>query len=297
MPSMLDLLRLSPRRLFPPGGRELYRQIARLTGMEAGSEVLVVGCGRGITLEYFVQEYGVHGSGIDPAEKDVLLGQDRVRELSLGDQLQIQPGSPANLPYRDAIFDIVVGELGITASAAPAQAIEELARVTRPGGAVALVQLVWKAPVDEHRREVLEDHLGIRPLMLVEWKRLLREAGVTGVRTEDWTDTETAFRPRVAKPFPDFAELFTLPEKVGILGRAWSRWGLGGVRDVLARERAVHSLLTRERILGLDLLTGVKAAAAPVDASGGVEEKDEGNEGVDGLPLFAAEADVAAGDS
>lgn len=292
MPSMLDLLRLSPRRLFPPGGRELYRQIARLTGMEPGSEVLVVGCGRGITLEYFVREYGVHGSGIDADRAEVSLGADRVRELTLGDQLQLQPGSPADLPYRDAIFDITVGELGITGSADPARAIDELVRVTRPGGAVALVQLVWTAPVDEHRRRVLEEHLGIRPLMLVEWKRLLREAGVTDLRTEDWTDTETAFRPHVAKPFPDFAELFSLPEKVGILHRAWRRWGLGGVRDVLARERAVHSLLTRERVLGLDLLTGVKAPAGipgadPADAPG---EADD-DPGVEGLPLFTEAAD------
>ena len=33
---------MSPRRLFPPGGRDLYRQIALLTGMEEDQEVLVV---------------------------------------------------------------------------------------------------------------------------------------------------------------------------------------------------------------------------------------------------------------
>ena len=33
---MLDLVRLSPRPLFPPGGEPLYRQIAVLTGIEEG---------------------------------------------------------------------------------------------------------------------------------------------------------------------------------------------------------------------------------------------------------------------
>ena len=62
-PSMLDLIRLSPRRLFPPGGIELYRQIALLTAMSENHEVLDVACGKGVTLEYFVREFGVQGSG------------------------------------------------------------------------------------------------------------------------------------------------------------------------------------------------------------------------------------------
>jgi hypothetical protein len=39
-PSMLDLVRLSPAPVFPPGGEALYRQIARLVELERGREVL-----------------------------------------------------------------------------------------------------------------------------------------------------------------------------------------------------------------------------------------------------------------
>lgn len=284
---MLDLVRLSPRRLFPPGGQALYRQIALLTGMSPESEVLDVGCGRGVTLEYFVQEHGAQGAGIDEDASLIELGLSRTRELGIADRLQLQASPVANLPYRDAIFDITVGELSMTAHADPEEAVREIVRVTRPGGAVVLVQLVWKAPVDEARRRVLEDHLGVRPLMLVEWKRLLREAGVEELHTEDWTDDETAFRPRVAKPFPDFAELFSLSEKIGILRRAWRRWGWKGVKAVLARERAIHGLLTHERILGLDLLKGVRGGTAEAPAESGGEKEGTVTEG---LPLFPDEA-------
>lgn len=149
---------------------------------------------------------------------------------------------------------------------------------------MVLVQLVWTAPVDPERRAVLEAHLGIRPLMLVEWKRLLKEAGVADLHTEDWTDDETAFRPSVAKPFPDFAELFSLPEKIGILRRAWRRWGWTGVRAVLARERAIHRLLTRERVLGLDLLKGVRAAKDGTPEETGATAAEPAEE--EGLSLF-----------
>ena len=283
---MLDLVRLSPRLLFPPGGVDLYRQIALLTGMTEDDEVLDVACGKGVSLEYFVKEFGAHGSGVDVDPTIVEQAERRSRDEGIADRLQFQTGRSDALPYRDEIFDVTVGEIGLSNHCEPEAAIRELVRVTRPDGIVVLVQLVWKAPVDEQRRVVLADHLGARPLMVVEWKRLLREAGVSNVHTEDWSDEETAFRPTVVKPFLDFAELFSVGEKIGILRRAWRRWGWRGVRTVLECEREVHRLLTRERILGLDLLKGRKIAS---EVGAGVEE-GAGAEG-------AAPSDRAAPDS
>jgi SAM-dependent methyltransferase len=269
---MLDLVRLSPRPLFPPGGEELYRQIARLTRMDEESEILVVGCGPGVTVEYFAQGLGARASGVDPDPHLIERAENRVREAGLSHRASFQVASAHDLPYRDGIFDVVVGELSLSVGSEEEQAIRELVRVLRPGGRIALVQLVWKAPVDAARREVLSRHLGARPLLLVEWKRLLQGAGIRRLHTEDWSDSETAFRPEGVKPFPDFSELFSLPEKVGILRRAWGRWGWKGVRTAVSREAEVHRLLTRERILGLDLLVG---RAPDVD----VPQEDTGETG------------------
>lgn len=316
---MLDLVRLSPRLLFPPGGVDLYRQIALLTEMGEDGEVLDVACGKGVSLEYFVKEFGVRGSGVDVDPTMIEQAEARSRDEGIVDRLQFQTGRSDALPYRDEIFDVTVGEIGLSNHCEPAAAISELVRVTKPGGIVVLVQLVWKAPVDEQRRVVLADHLGARPLMVVEWKRLLRESGISTVHTEDWSDEETAFRPTVAKPFPDFTELFSVGEKISILRRAWTRWGWRGVRTVLGREREVHRLLTRERILGLDLLRGRKgdaaedsvaraeAESAPPDHESQTETAAVGEEtvtvpeaargdereGTDtaGLPLFGSDAD------
>lgn len=260
VPTMLDLVRLSPRSLFPPGGRELYHQIALLTDLQPGQDVLVAACGPGVSLEYFVREFLVIGTGADPDPTMVEMVEARARDSDLRERLNAQQGFMDQLPFRDEVFDVVVGELGLTARADPAKAVEELVRVTRPGGRVALVQLVWKASVPPTRQEVMARHLGARALMLVEWKRLLRAAGVEQLHSEDWSDEETAFRPRVKKPFPDFAELFSLREKLEILRRAWKRWGWMGVRTAMAREAEVHRLLTRERVLGLDLVVGRKQA-------------------------------------
>jgi len=284
VPSMLDLVRLSRKRLFPPGGVDLYRQISLLTEMSPGLEVLDVASGKGVPLEYFVKEFGVTASGVDIDPAMVEEAEEWSRELGAGQKLQFQQGRSDALPYRDEIFDVAIGEIGLANHCRPADAVRELVRVTKPGGFIVLVQLVWKAPVDAGRRAVLSEHLGARPLMVVEWKRILREADIEDVHVEDWSDEETAFRPTVAKPFPDFADMFSVGERISILHRAWQRWGLKGVTGALARENEVHKLLTSERILGLDLLRGRKSggerSAAVVGAqAGGTASTDSGAAG------------------
>jgi SAM-dependent methyltransferase len=269
--------------------------------MKEDDEVLVVPSGLAVTLEHFVTDYAVHGSGVE--DDPVLLdrAEDRLRGIGLLERVHVQPGEMDGLPFRDGTFDVVIAELGLTARVSPEAAVAEIARVAKPGAAVVLVQPGWKAPVDSVRRRVLSEHLGCAPLMVVEWKRLLKEMGIEGLHTENWSDEGTAFRPQITKPFPDFAELFTFTEKLGILRRARRRWGWAGVWTALARQREVHQLLTQERILGLDLVMGTKRAAAEVVLEGaaletvaGVEGPSDGvseKEQVTDLPLFQDEGE------
>ena len=154
---MLDLVRLSPRRLFPPGGEELYRQIARLAALAPGLELLDVACGKGISLEFFVREYEVHGTGVEEDPNLIADAEGYFKEAGLAGTVSFQGGSPADLPFRDETFDVVVGEVGLAANVEPNDAIRELVRVLRPGGRIVLIQLVWHAPVDEARKKVLSD--------------------------------------------------------------------------------------------------------------------------------------------
>jgi ubiquinone/menaquinone biosynthesis C-methylase UbiE len=259
-PSMLDLVRLSPVTVFPPGGEALYRQIGLLTEMAAGHEVLDVACGRGVSTSFLVSTFDVDAQGV---EEDVHLVDEaelRAREAGMAHRLQFQEASPEELPYRDAIFDVTIGEIGLARSADPQRAIAELVRVTKPMGSVVLVQLIWTGNLDAERKERLVEYLGARPMLPVEWKQMLREAGVVELHAEDWSDRSTAIRPEVHAPFPDFAQIFTVREKLGILRRAMRRWGWRGVRGAVMREQEIHKLLTRERVLGLTLIKGTRWA-------------------------------------
>lgn len=259
-PSMLDLVRLSPEVVFPPGGQELYRRIATLTEMGEGMEVLDAACGRGITTAFLASSTDAACVGVDSDENLVREATARARAAGIEAQVSYETARLDELPYRDGIFDVAIGELGLAATAVPARAVAELARVTRPFGHVVLVQLTWTGHVDEARREVLVAHLGARPLILVEWKQLLRDAGVVDLAVEDWSDAPSPFRPSAGGPFPDFSEIFTLREKLGILRRAQKRWGWRGVKGALVREREIHRLLTRERVLGLTMIKGTRWA-------------------------------------
>ena len=312
-PSALGLVGLSRRPLFPPGGKDLYRQIAILTDMGEGDEVLVASCGRGITLDYFAREYGVHGSGVDEDQALIDSTEPGLSDGQVRSRVQLQQAEMDDLPYRDGVFDVVVGELGLTRSVRPDAAIQELTRVLKPRGTMVLVQLVWKAPVDAERRARLSSHLGARPFTLSELQRMLESAGVVRMHTDAWSDEETASRSSARKPFPDFVDLFGWGEKLAILRRARRRWGWRGALTALVWQAEAHRLLTKERALGLDLIVGRRSTESivqsnqegqeivdlppesPAKAIRSAEAADDGEDSTDarpegqtlGLPLFA----------
>lgn len=258
VPSVLDLVRLSPEHVFPPGGEALYRQIALLTELSPEHLLLEAGCGRGIGTEFLATTSGAEVHGLDPNPLLMEAAERRVREAGRAERIHFEAGLLEDLPYRDKIFDVAIGSLGLATLADPAGAIRELARVTKAMGAVVLVQLIWTGNVDPARRDGLVEHLGARPLLLVEWKQMLRDAGVVELHVEDWSDYASPFRPPVTGPAGEFSEFLSLRQKAVILHRAFRRWGWRGVRGAIIREMEIHRLLTRERVLGLSLIKGVK---------------------------------------
>ena len=196
-PSVLDLVRLSPEPVFPPGGEGLYRQIALLTELQGEHLLLDAACGRGIGTEFLATHTGAEAYGLDPSPLLTAEAEQRVRAAGRDERIHFESGSLQDLPYRDGIFDVAIGGVGLAALVDPARAVRELARVTKAMGSVVLVQLIWTGNVDPSRKEELVQHLGARPLFLVEWKQLLRDAGVVELHVEDWSAYASPFRPSI----------------------------------------------------------------------------------------------------
>jgi ubiquinone/menaquinone biosynthesis C-methylase UbiE len=259
-PSMIDLLRLSRSRGFSPGDQVLYRRIAKLTGLSEGEEttaLLDVPCGRGAVVQFFAENYPVEAVGVDPEPATIEVAEQRAKDAGLTAHLTFQTAAVGDLPYKDGVFDLTIGELGLARSADPLGAVAELARVTRPSGKVVLIGLIWTGHVDEDRRQILVQHIGAPPLVLVEWKKALQKASVVDLRVEDWSDQAFPFLVR-GRTFTHLAELSTLADTLSILRRAWQRWGWRGLKGAVSREHEIRKLLGPERTIGVSLIVGTK---------------------------------------
>jgi ubiquinone/menaquinone biosynthesis C-methylase UbiE len=237
-------------------GEELYREVAELVAVGAGQEVLVAGCGDGTSAEWLAARTGAAVSGVDPDGDRVDAAEERARERAeRGEPLPLafQQAPLDDLPHETDVFDAAVGEPVLAAAADPERAVAELVRVTKPMGTIVLLQLTWGSELSAEARGLLVERLGMRPRMLVEWKQMLREAGVVDLQVHDWTDEGEA-PGEVAEQ----AQL-TWQQKVQIVGRAFRRWGWREAREALEREEGLLRELTREqRALGFQLIRGVK---------------------------------------
>src|SRR5690606_34205095 len=224
-------------------------------------EFLVAPCGLGVTARYLAESSGASGAGVDPDPELAERATQLTKQAGLSERLHFEPAALDDLPYQDAVFDVVVGELPLSSAPDPAAALRELARVTGPMGTVVLIQLVWTGHVDPGRREMIVDHLGTRPYLLVEWKQMLRDAGIVDLYVEDWSDSASVLRQALV--LRGLADLFPLRERLAILYRGVRRWGWRGVWEAITRDRVVQRLVTRDRILGMSLITGKKWQERP----------------------------------
>ena len=94
------------------------------------------------------------------------------------------------LPFPDASFDVAVSRFSIHHWPRPGPAFREIARVVRPGGRLALVDLVAPedGPLDTFLNavELLRDPSHARSLRVSEWLALLGSAGFAGRLERAW---------------------------------------------------------------------------------------------------------------
>lgn len=255
-PSAVGLTRLSTRLSFPPGGEALYRSILRRVDLNETSEFLLVPCGRGRSALFVAESTGAGGAGADPDPTMVSVASDRAKSAGRSTRLHFEEAPLSDLPYQDQVFDLALAEIELGAVLEPEAAVRELARVTKPDGTVVLVQLIWARPLEPERREELVDRLGIRPRTLDEWTGMLRDAGFEDLHVEDWSDSSSDHRRHSV--LGGLSELLTVRGKLLVLPRAWKRWGMRGVRAVLAREQELRRLLEDEEVLGVTLITATR---------------------------------------
>jgi len=121
--------------VFEPG-----RHAAIAAAERIGGRILEVGVGTGISLPYYSSDVRV--CGVDISEPMLRKARERVAELGLTQVDGLWVMDAEHLSFADASFDVVVAQYVITTVPNPEAALDEFARVLKPGGEIVLMSRV-----------------------------------------------------------------------------------------------------------------------------------------------------------
>ena len=128
-----------------------------LASLELGERVLDLGSGSGTDVFCAAQQVGTDGSvvGIDFTPEQIQKAT-RLRDEAGFSQVEFVPGSIDELPFEDESFDAVISNGVINLSPVKGTVFSEAARVLRPGGRMALADIVSAKPLKEKTRRNTE---------------------------------------------------------------------------------------------------------------------------------------------
>ena len=128
------------------GGRAATDELLALCHIAQAREVLVVGCGIGVSCAYIAKKHGCRVVGVDISEKMIEWSHKRAHEERVEDKVEFRVADVLDLPFEADRFDAVLVESVIAFVDDKARAIRECVRVTRPGGYVGLNESFFTVP-------------------------------------------------------------------------------------------------------------------------------------------------------
>lgn len=167
-------------------GKMATMELAQRAGVRAGMQVLDVGGGIGGTARLLASEFNCKVTVLDVTDEFIRAGEALTERTGLSDRVTFHHGSALDMPFPDAHFDLVWTQHCTMNIADKERLFVEIWRVLRPGGRLALHEVMaGKAspvyyPVPWAREPTISE------VRTPEEVRILIEA--TGFRVLDWVD-------------------------------------------------------------------------------------------------------------
>ncbi len=165
-----------------PGMAEEVRIARLLMGLRAGDSVLDLACGPGNFSREFARIVGDHGLvvGVDASATMLDRAQVDLRKSGL-ENLAFVRGDGNRLPFDDASFDAVCCFAALHLMAEPMTVLDQLSRVLRPGGRIAVMTSVRRQVAVKPLKPVIERASGMRVFEADEIVAALSDRGFSSI--------------------------------------------------------------------------------------------------------------------
>jgi len=165
------------------GGFETTKALIELCHISKDTYVLDAGCGVGATACYLAKRYGCSVVGVDLSEGMIARSKERAKRERVEDSIRFRVADVRNLPFDDALFDVVICESVATFIEDRRRVAGELVRVTKPGGYVGLNEEIWLKTPSTELVEFAERTWEIKAQVPTadDWVGLLEGAGLCDI--------------------------------------------------------------------------------------------------------------------
>ena len=153
------------------GGFAATDTLHRLCYLDEAQEVLEVGCGIGVGPAYIAKRFDCRVVAVDISEKMLSWARQRARREGVVDRITFRQADIRELPFENDRFDAVIVESVLAFVEDKEAAIQELIRVTKPGGYVGLNESYW---IREPPAEILAQsvYIGSAIISEAEWRAI-----------------------------------------------------------------------------------------------------------------------------
>lgn len=127
---------------FHSRARQATSELAKLAGLQPGMRVLDVGSGLGGPARHLAAEYGVHVTGIELTADYVRVARVLTERAGLADRVRFRRGNAVSAPFEMGVFDCAWLQHMLMNVADKGRLLSELRRVVKPGGRLALHEVV-----------------------------------------------------------------------------------------------------------------------------------------------------------
>lgn len=174
---------------YHPGGTELTLKMMRVVDMRAELTVLDVACGTGESLRAILDAWPVQCIGVDSASP-----------TSTDERLRLIRGDAHELPCEDSSVDVVLCECALSTFTDQSRVLREMHRVLRPGGFMAVSDMVIESDMPETLREWVHSGTCLERAMSSDaYQEMMQQAGFTIVDRWDASDGLTELLTRVKR--------------------------------------------------------------------------------------------------